>query len=247
MKKILHLTCVHAGAATNAALIDYEDGIARAALPNWTANKRWGITKITMTGAVALGFTIIRGGHVGDNVTVPVLSFTLAGVNKTVDLVKLLGGAGLVVDLHEVVNFQSIGSGAGTTDITVELDDSIAVVNARGPRVAGAAAAVANVPTETLANLRATLGASDKYSLRAMYTTSTSILNLIMRWTGQTPTVQSVNGCGALGAGLSNYVLLDTPITGLGSVFGTDVFGDIICTAADAAAVQDIFALFTTN
>jgi hypothetical protein len=201
-----------------------------------------------MMGAVGEAFTVIRGSHVGDNVTVPCLAATLAAREKYVELSDILDGAGIVVLQGEVVNFQSVASGAGTTYITVELSDAVQLVNVRGPRVAGAAAAVAGTPTETLANLRAALSSASRYKLKAIYATSPTIHSIYLRWTksGQA-TNQAIPGANALTGGLSTYAKLSSPISGTGAEFNTDFAGDILATAADAAAVQDIFALFETN
>lgn len=249
MKKILMLTCVHGGAGTAAALLQYEDGIARGGAGAWTAPKDMAVTKMSIMGANAVGATMIRGGHTADNVTIPALADTLADVNKVVDFKDLLDGAGIDIKSGEVVNFQSIAGAATTTMLMVELDDSVPRVNVRAPRVAGAAAvAVALVPQETGANLRAALSTTSRYSLKAMFLTSTTIISVFHRWTKNPgATVQMTPGAGAIVSGLSNYSKIGTPLIGTGADFNTDYQLEILCTAVDAAAVQDIFAIFETN
>lgn len=247
MRKILHLTCVHGGAGEAAALLQYEDGVARGGLAVWTAGKAWGIVKVSVMTANALGVRIVRGGHQGDDVTIPCCGDTLADFEQSVDLKDLLDGAGIDVRANEVLNFVSIAGAACTTSIVIELEDNCPRVNVRGLRVAGAAAAVADVPTETGANIRAGLSNDGTYKLKAMLFTSTTIQKVMLRWTKQGEvTNQCIDGSPALAAG-AQFRKLKTPLRGTGATFGTDFFAEILATAADAAAVQDIFALFETN
>lgn len=236
-----------AGAGTYAMTLIAENGVTRN-LTTYRTPSAMGICKVKAMGANGVRFTITRAGHAADTLVFPQLADTLADVNKEIDIEKLLDGAGIELTSGEDVSITSTVSGNATITLVIELDDAITRVNVRAPRVAGAAAAIAATPVETGANLRAALSSSARYTLKAIFATSTTIEHLITRFTVKGRELyEAVDTPGALLTGVGNYGKLDKPITGTGAEFGTDFALDIIASAADAANVQDIYALFETN
>lgn len=236
-----------AGAGTYAANMTSENGVVRTAA-TWRVPKSMALMKVKAMGANGLRFTITRSAHVADTLVFPQLADTLADREKEIDLEKLLDGAGIEFIEGEDVTITVTVGGNASVNLFLEFDESKQRVNVRAPRVAGAAAAVADTPTETGANLRAALGSANKYVLKALLVTSTTIQGAITRFTptGQ-ESFESIDTPGALVAGAGNYAKLDKPVSGTGAVFGTDFYLDVVCSAADAANVQDIYGLFETN
>lgn len=236
-----------AGAGTYAATLIYENGITRNQT-TYTVPKAMGIVKAKAMGANGLRYTLTRSGHPADTMVFPCLADTLADMAKEIDIEKILGGAGAELIENENLTMTVTVGGNATVIIVLELDDAVQRVNVRAPYVAGAAAMVAGVPTETGANLRAALSTTARYELRALFVTSTSIEHLITRWTVQgQESYEALETPGALVTGLGNYAALDRPIVGTGSQYVTDFYLDEEASAADAANTQQIYAIFATN
>lgn len=236
-----------AGAGTYAMTLISENGVARN-LTTWRTPAAMGICKVKAMGANGVRYTITRTGHAADTLVFPQLADTLADVNKEIDLEKLLDNAGIELLAGEDVTITSTVSGNATITLVIELDESITRVNVRAPRVAGASAAVAATPTETGANLRAALSASARYTLKALFVTSTTIEHLISRFGVKGRELyEAIDTPGALLTGVGNYGKLDKPVAGTGAEFGTDYALDIMCSAADAANLQDIYAILECN
>lgn len=239
MKTVLMFSMTTAaGAGTYASTLISENGAVKNQA-SWVANRDCAITKIIPMGANGDYSCLARSGHQADNLTFVHPSDTLADYDKVVDLLKMFGGkAGVAVDKSESISLTNTVTGNATINVLIELDDAVTRVNARGVRIAGANALVANVPTESGGNVATNFNPNTDYRLRGASLKSTSIQTAFGVLKGSSV---ALPGSNAILTG-QGYSTLDPDqakvMQGLGSewqsTFGLWVTG----TAADAANVQ---------
>lgn len=237
MKKVLMFSMTTAaGAGTYASTLISEDGQVKA-LAGWTAPKTMGITKIIPMGAAGSHSTIARSQHASDDITFTHPADTLADYDKEIPIDKMFG-AGIIVEANETLTLNNIVTGNATINVLIELDDKIKTCNARGIRIAGAAAYVANVPTETGGNVAADLAPNTEYRIRGACLLSTSIQTAYAMLNGQSVALPGANAI-LTGQG---YAILSKEameaMTGTGSEFAATFQLYATGTAADAANVQ---------
>lgn len=247
MKKVLIFQLVAGGAVTNsAATLISEDGQTKSS-NLWTANKKWGITKVIIMGASTTYVTLTRSGHSADTMVLMPPADTLADLKKTINLAKILGGKAVIIDAKEGLSVTATTSGATTTNITLELDDSMATTNARAVRAAGTTAMVANTPTESGANVVTGLNPNGTYRVRGTYLTSTSMQSMVMRLGNNYIALPSTN---AIQSG-QGYTTLTTDqatlMTGEGSEYTSTFSLWGVASAADAANTQFFGVIFEAS
>lgn len=235
-----------AGAGTYAAAVISEDGQVKN-LAGWTAPRAMAITKIIPMGANGSYSCLARNAHASDDITFMHPSDTLADYDKVIDFYAMLGNHGVEVAANETITMTCTVTGNATINVLVELDDTVPAVNARGIRVAGAAAAVANTPTETGGNVATNLNPNASYRMRGLNFTSTTIQTAYAMIGGAATALPGANAV-VTGQG---YATLDARqaavMTGKGSEFQSTFSLYITATAADAANVQIISIIFETD
>lgn len=236
-----------AGAGTYAATLIRDNGKVRNA-DAYTANKRYGITRVQIMNAGGSYITMSRSSHQEDDITLEQIADTLADADKVIDLFEMLGGKGVVLEANEGLSIDVTVTANSTIDIFVELDDTIPVTNAYGVRAAGANAAVANTCVETGANVTAAMNPNKKYRARGIYFTSTTIINAQLGVDGNG--LVTVPGQNAILTGQGFTVLKPDQakvLEGTGSTYQSTFECWIAATAADAANVQVINIVFECN
>ena len=246
MKKVLMFSMTNAaGAGTYAANLISEDGQVKN-LAGFTAPKDYGITKIIPMGANGSFSTFARSAHQADNLVITHPADTLADYDKEIPIDKMLN-AGIIINANETLTLTNTVTGNATINVLVELDDSIAKVNARGIQVAGANAFVANTPTETGGNVPANFNPNVQYRLRGIAFLSTSIQTAYAMLKGSSVALPGAN---AILSGQGYSIL--TPeqakvMTGTGADWVNTFFLYATGTAADAVGVQSINMILETN
>ncbi len=248
MKYLLHFYYNNAagGAATYATPLINENGQVVAG-NDWTAPEDCAIVRVSNVALTGVYATISRNGHPGDDLSVPCLADTGADYSQMLDLEKMLGGKGIEVKKNERLSVTSTLSGNGLTNVIIELDSRVSGGNHRLVQIAGAAAAVADVFTETGANFRAAAVLSPlvTYIPKAIYAYSTSqhqsafgLANAGMSY---------VPGHTALLIGHKMTVLSPSTqraMTATGGSYASQFRWFVKATATDAANTQRIFVLF---
>lgn len=229
-----------AGAGTYAAPLISEGGAVKNQA-GWVAPKAWGIAKVLISGAAGSFITIQRNSHTADNIVLQQLADTIVDLKKTINIAKILGAAGKPTAVEvlqgETIAITATVTGNSTISITLEMDDSLPVVNCRAVRVAGANAAVALTPTETGANIIVGLNPNANYKVRGCYLWSTTAQDYQMQLGNQSIALPAQN---AILTGFG-YTKLDDQqadvMAGSGATFASSFSLWAKCVAADAAAI----------
>lgn len=252
MMHTLHFTYNNAagGAGTYTIPLANEDGNARAS-NFWTAPKPMGITRVIITGANGNYISMARNAHQADTMQLAQQADTLADLKKTIQLSKILGDGkspkGLEVLGDETLTITATMTGNGVISILVELDDTIPVVNAIGIVQAGVNAAVAYALTPTGANIAAGMDPKKNYRLRGVYFTSTTILGVVLRMKTNYVSIPGQNAV-LTGQGYTKLAAEQANVmVGTGSEYRANYEASILCSAADAAAVQRLHFIFEVN
>lgn len=210
----------------------------------FTVPKDMAISRAAFVSTVGTHAIIARSSHTENPLHIPALSDSGADYEQAVDFEAMIG-KGVVVLGSEVLSAQGLVSGNGTMWVFIELDDTISKADFRMVRAAGANAAVAATPTETGANVCTALAPTKKYKLRALYCHSTTPLKVSIGM--KDGTLTDFNAHTALLIGHKFSIVnprQQTTLEGLGSEWIANFRAYIVCTAADAAAVQFFYPLF---
>lgn len=240
-KKVLVFSMTTAaGAGTYASTLISEDGQVKA-LAGWVAPKEYGITKIQPMGANGSYSCLARSAHQADDLTFIHPADTLADYEKVIPIDQMFGGkAGIVVSANETITLTNTVTGNATINVIIELDDVVSKVNARGVRVAGSNAMVANTPTETGALLPADFNPNAEYRLRGSNITSTTIQSAYAMLLGQSVLLPGAN---AVVTGQGYAILTNEAakvMTGTGADYNATFQLYCLASAADAANTQVI-------
>jgi len=247
MKYLLHFFYNNAagGASTYAVPLINENGQVVAG-NDWTAPEDCAITRVSSVSTVGAYSTIARSAHPGDDLSVPTLADTGADFAQVLDLEKMLGGSGVVVKKNEKLIVTSTLTGNGLTNVVIELDSKVPGGNHRLVQVAGAAAAVADVFTETGGNFRAAavLNPLTTYVPKAVYAHSTTLHQAAIGLANGG--LSFIQGHTALLLGHRMTVLarsVQNSMRASGGTYQSQFRWFVKATAADAAAVQRLFML----
>lgn len=214
---------------------------------DWKAPERCAIVKVSSIGLTGIYSTIARNGHPGDDLSVPTLADTGADFEDQLDLEKMLGGKGIIVNSGESITVSSTCTGNGLLNCDIELDTSVPAGNHRLVQVAGAnAVAVADVAIETGGNFRAAaiLVPGTRYTAKAVYSLSTTQHFALIGF--EKKGMCRIPGHTALLLGHRMYVLPPSAqrmMTETGEYYQSQFRWYVKATAADAANTQRLFVL----
>lgn len=248
MKKTLQWSDANVGGAgTYDVNLIMDDTIVRNQV-DFVAPVKYGMTKLIITCTLGSYMTIYRTDHQGDPLQFAIPADTVADFNKTIDLLEILDGHGIILNKNETMTMTVTVTGNSNINVLMELDDKIPTTNCRALVAAGLNAAVAYTPVETGGNMVNALRPNGNYRTRAVYITSTTLLNVMM---GRAKTgFVAVQGQGAQLLG-HQYAKLDKEqvemLSGTGAELNAEMLTYLTCVTTDAAAVQRLHYIYETD